>query len=218
MTAASTTIRPADPSRPAAPPTPTRRPASTSRDGLVASLLLAPAVALIAATGTPGGVAYFGNDDPFQSYVASEGDPLYDPETGVLDIDTAGAARTFDFVRSMAADGSAPIYANFFAEANEAFSGGGLGMMISSASAYPALSAGAGFDLRIAPAPYFAGGEQASPLSISGLVITTKDPERQAAVCEALLAMITPASVTATVEATGTIPLLPSVAEEGLAD
>lgn len=173
----------------------------------------------IAATGAGGGVAYFGNDFLFQGYVASTGDAVYDPASGELGVDSTGSARVFDFFGEMAADGSSPIYPNFFVDANEAFSGGSLGMIVSAASAYPQLAAGSSFDVRLAPAPSFADGKAVSPVSTNGFVITTKDPARQKLVCEALGTLLTPATVTATVEATATIPLLPAVAEdeEGLA-
>lgn len=171
----------------------------------------------IAATGAGGGTAYFGNDFLFQGYVASAGDAVYDPETAELGIDSAGGAKAFDFFRGMAEDGSSPIYPNFFVDANEAFSGGSLGMIVSAASAYPQLAAGAGFDLRIAPAPGFASGEAVAPASTNGFVITTKDPARQQLVCEALVSLLTPDAVAQTVEATATIPLLPEVADAELA-
>lgn len=173
----------------------------------------------IASTGTPGGVAYFGNDYLFQGYVESAGGRVYDPESGELGLDSRAAARVLDFFGDMSADGSAPVYPNFFVDANEAFSGGNLGMIVSAASAYPQLAANAGFDARMAPLPHFASGEAVSPVSTNGFVITTKDPARQQLVCEALQSLLTPETVTATVEATTTIPLLPAVAEapDGLA-
>lgn len=168
----------------------------------------------IAATGAGGGVAYFGNDYLFQGYVASAGDNVYDPTSGEIGIDSKGSARIFDFFGEMSADGSSPVYPNFFVDANEAFSGGSLGMIVSAASAFPSLAAGSNFDVRLAPVPSFADSKAVSPVSTNGFVITTKDPARQKLVCEALSTLLTPATVTATVEATATIPLLPKVAED----
>lgn len=172
------------------------------------------AASAIAATGSGGGVAYFGNDYLFQGYAASAGDAVYDPATGDLGIDSPGGARVFDFFGEMSSDGSSPIYPNFFLDANEAFSGGSLGMIVSAASAYPQLSASTSFDARIAPSPSFADGEAVTPVSTNGFVITTTEPARQQLVCEALSSLLTPETVTATVEATATIPLLPDVADD----
>lgn len=172
------------------------------------------AAAAIAATGTGGGTTYFGNDFNFQAYVASAGGTVYDPDSGEVGIDSAAGTRVFDFFGAMSADGSAPVYPNFFGEAHETFTGGGLGLIVTSASSYPAFKENSSFDLRIAPFPYFADGTPASPASINGFVITTSDPERQAATCEALLALVTPEGVTATVEASATVPLIPSLADD----
>ncbi len=168
----------------------------------------------IAATGAAGGTAYFGNDYNFQTYVASLGERVYDPESGKLQLDGAGAEAAFELFAEMAADGSSPVYGNFFAEANEAFAGGKLGMMVTSASGYPALAAQGNTSIRMAPVPEMPGGEQIAASSTNGFVITTKDPDRQAAVCQALLSVLTPESVTETVSATATIPLRESVVDD----
>lgn len=169
----------------------------------------------IAATGTAGGTAYFGNDYNFQTYVASLGDRAFDPASGELQLDGKAATAAFELFAEMAADGSSPVYGNFFAEANEAFAGGKLGMMITSASGYPALAAQGNTSIRMAPVPAMPGGEQIAASSTNGFVITTKDADRQAAVCEALLSVLTPEAVTETVSATATIPLRESVVEDG---
>ena len=167
----------------------------------------------IAATGAAGGTAYFGNDYNFQTYVASLGERVYDPASGELQLDGKGATAAFQLFADMAADGSSPVYGNFFAEANEAFAGGKLGMMVTSASGYPALAAQGNTNIRMAPVPAMAGGEQIAASSTNGFVITTKDPARQAAVCDALLSVLTPEAVTETVSATATIPLRESVVD-----
>ncbi|MDO9396340.1 MAG: extracellular solute-binding protein, partial [Herbiconiux sp.] len=172
------------------------------------------AATAIAATGAAGGTAYFGNDYNFQTYVASLGARVYDPATGDLAIGSDEGAAVFDAFARMAADGSSPVYSNFFAEANEAFAGGSLGMIVTSASGYPALKASGNVDIRIAPVPAMDGGEQIAATSTNGFVITTKDPARQAAVCDALLSLLTPQAVTDTVTATATIPLLTSTIDD----
>lgn len=172
------------------------------------------AAAAIAATGVGGGTAYFGNDYNFQTYLASLGGSAYDPETGELGIDSPEGADVFEAFASMAADGSSPVYSNFFVEANEAFAGGQLGMIVSSASGYPSLAANGSVDIRIAPVPTMDGGDPVTATSTNGFVITTTDPARQEAVCQALLSVLTPQSVTQTVSATATIPLLDSVVDD----
>jgi multiple sugar transport system substrate-binding protein len=99
------------------------------------------------------------------------------------------------------------VLTNFFADANDAFSGGRLGMMVTSTSSFPQLSKGAKFDLRMAPVPAMDGGRPTGVTSTNGFVITTKDPARQRATCRALLATLTPDAVTQTVKATATLPL-----------
>ncbi|RLP77963.1 extracellular solute-binding protein [Mycetocola tolaasinivorans] len=164
----------------------------------------------IAATGAAGGTAYFGNDFNFQSYLASLGSKVYDPATQKLTLDTPAAASVFDTFAAMAKDGSSPVYTNFFADANEAFASGKLGMIVSSASGYPALKANGNADIRIAPVPTAEGGKPVATTSTNGFVITTKDPSRQKAVCTALRSLLTPEAVTETVSKTATIPLLTS--------
>ena len=168
----------------------------------------------IAATGAAGGTAYFGNDYNFQGYVASLGGRVYDPQTKALGIDSPGGTAAFDLFATMAGDGSSPVYSNFFAEANEAFAAGKLGMIITSASGYPALKASGKVSIRLAPVPTMDGGKQVAVSSTNGFVITTKDPARQRAVCDALQTLLSPEAVTRTVAATATIPLLPSVADD----
>ncbi|MFZ4894920.1 extracellular solute-binding protein [Plantibacter sp. Mn2098] len=154
-----------------------------------------------------GAVTYFGNDYNFQGYLASLGASAYNPDTKKIGIDSAAGRSVFSSYASMVADGSSPVYSNFFAEANDAFAGGRLGMMVTSASGYPALAKSGAFDLRIAPAPHPAAGKALAVTSTNGFVITTKDPSRQAAVCDALLSLVSPDAVTRTVTATATIPL-----------
>ncbi|WP_025156362.1 extracellular solute-binding protein [Leifsonia aquatica] len=168
----------------------------------------------IAATGAAGGTAYFGNDYNFQSYVASLGGAVYDPASGKLGIDSKAGRAVFDLFASMAKDGSSPVYTNYFQQANEAFAGGKLGMIVTSTSAYPALKASGAMDLRLAPVPAMDGGSSVAALSTNGFVITTKDPNRQKAVCDALLTLLTPETVTATVAATATIPLRTDLADD----
>ncbi|QBJ96994.1 extracellular solute-binding protein [Rhodococcus sp. ABRD24] len=168
----------------------------------------------IAATGTGGGVAYFGNDYNFQTYVSQGGGQVYDPAGGTVGIDSDAGKAAFDLFATMAADGSSPVYTNFFQEANDAFAGGRLGMYISSASGYPAYRARSAGDIRIAPVPTIDGGRAVATTSTNGFVITTKDPERQKAVCDALLSLVTPEAVTETVSATATLPLRMSVVDD----
>ncbi len=168
----------------------------------------------VAGTGAAGGTAYFGNDYNFQTYVASLGGSVYDPATGKLGIDTSQGRAAFDVFGAMAADGSSPVYPNFFQQANEAFAGGKLGMIVTAVSGYPALKAGGKVKIRIAPVPAMDGGKQVAATSTNGFVITTKDPARRKAVCDALRSLLTPETVTATVRATATIPLLTSVAAD----
>ncbi len=163
---------------------------------------------IVALPGHPaGGVTYFGNDYNFQGYVASLGGTVYDPNTKKVGIDTPQGVAVLDAFRQMVADGASPVYSNFFTDANDAFAGGKLGMIVTSSSGYPALSAKGGFDLRIAPAPHPDGGTAIAVSSTNGFVITTKDPARQRAVCKVLLSLLTPAAVTKTVSATSTIPI-----------
>lgn len=168
----------------------------------------------IAATGAGGGTAYFGNDYNFQTYVASLGGKVYDPASRTLDIDSAAGTTVFDTFAQMAADGSSPVYANFFQQANEAFAAGKLGMIITSASGYPALKTNAKVAIRMAPVPAMDGGRQVAATSTNGFAITTKDPARQQAVCKALLSLLAPENVTTTVKATATIPLLTNLATD----
>lgn len=154
-----------------------------------------------------GGVTYFGNDYNFQGYVASLGGTVYDTKTKKLGIDTTQGASVFNSFRQMVTDGASPVYSNFFTDANDAFAGGKLGMIVTSSSGYPALASQGGFQLRIAPVPYPDGGKLVAVSSTNGFVITTKDPARQQAVCKVLLSLLSPASVTSTVSATATIPI-----------
>lgn len=154
-----------------------------------------------------GGVAYFGNDYNFQGFVASRGGMVYDPRTGTYTSDSAPGTGAFKLFADMAADKSSPVFTNYFVDANDAFAGGRLGMMVSSTSGFPQLSKGARFDLRMAPVPAMGGGRRLAVTSTNGFVITTKDPERRRLVCTALLSLLTPEAVTQTVKATATIPL-----------
>ena len=168
----------------------------------------------ISKLGVGGGVAYFGNDFNFQNLVRSLGGNVYDTSTGKLGIDSQQSKQVFQLYMDMAADKSAPIYTNFFTDANEAFASGKLGMMITSASAYPALKAKGKNDIKIAPVPSMDGGSPITATSTNGFVITTKDPTRQKLTCNALMSLITPESVTTTVKATATIPLLPGIVND----
>jgi multiple sugar transport system substrate-binding protein len=163
---------------------------------------------IAALPGNPGGgVTYFGNDYNFQGYVASLGGTVYDPATKKVGVDTAQGKQVFDSFHEMVASGASPVYSDFFTDANGAFAGGKLGMIVTSTSGYPQLAATGGFDLRIAAAPHPDGGKALAVSSTNGFVITTKDPARQKAVCDALLSTLSPAAVTKTVSATVTIPL-----------
>lgn len=168
----------------------------------------------IAETGAAGGVAYFGNDYNFQTYMAQLGGQVYDPADQSTGIDSDEGRAVFDLFARMAADGSSPTYTNFFQEANEAFAGGRLGMYVSSASGYPAYRAKSAGDIRIAPVPTMDGGRAVATTSTNGFVITTTDPDRQRAVCDALLSLVTPEAVTETVSATATLPLRMSVVDD----
>jgi multiple sugar transport system substrate-binding protein len=157
--------------------------------------------------GIGGAVAYFGNDYNFQGYLASGGGSFLAPDATRTALDSPAGAAAFDTFTSMAADGSAPVYDNVFAQANDAFATGRLGMFVSSASAYPSLAAKGGFDLRIAPAPHPDGGTPLAVSSTNGFVITTTDPARQRAACDALVTLLSPEAVTKTVAATVTVPI-----------
>lgn len=154
-----------------------------------------------------GGVAYFGNDYNFQGLVASLGGTVYTPQTRTYTSDTPAARDAFELFADMSKDHSSPVFTNFFADATDAFSGGRLGMMVTSTSSYPGLAKNAKFDLGMAPVPAMEGGKPVGVTSTNGFVITTKDPARQKDVCKAVLSLLTPESVTQTVEQTATIPL-----------
>lgn len=172
------------------------------------SVFDADAKKIAALPGHPaGGVTYFGNDYNFQGYVASLGGTVFNPETKALGIDTAQGMAVFNWFHQMVADGASPVYSDFFTDAEDAFAGGKLGMIVTSSSGYPELAAQGGFDLRIAPVPYPDGGKPVAVSSTNGFVITTKNPAREQAVCKVLLSLLTPAAVTATVSATATIPI-----------
>jgi ABC-type glycerol-3-phosphate transport system substrate-binding protein len=157
--------------------------------------------------GVAGGVAYFGNDFNFQGYLTSGGGTFLTPDGAGSTVGSPAGAAAFDTFAAMAAEGSTPVYDNVFAQANDAFGGGQLGMFVTSASAYPGLSAAGGFELRIAPAPHPDGGSPLAVSSTNGFVITATDPERQRATCDALVTLLGPDAVTRTVSATVTIPL-----------
>jgi len=164
--------------------------------------------AIAALPGRPAGlVSYFGNDYNFQGYVASLGGSVLGPDGTRAGIASPVGAAVFDSFRAAAARGISPVYPNFFTQTNDAFASGGLGMLVTSASSYPALSARLGADVRMAPAPYPDGGRAVTVSSTNGFVILTRDPERQARACQALLGLVTQPAVTETVAATATIPL-----------
>lgn len=165
------------------------------------------AAAAIAGTGVAGGVTYFGNDFNFQGYLASAGGQFLAPDGTHTMLDSPAAAAVFDGFAAMAADGSSPVYDNVFAQASDAFATGKLGLFVTSASAYPGLAAKGGFDLRIAPMPHPDGGQALAVSSTNGFVITATDPARQRAACDALVTLLSPEAVTATVSATVTVPL-----------
>lgn len=154
-----------------------------------------------------GAVIYFGNDYNFQGQVASLGGTVYDPATKTFAADSPQATKVFEAYAKMAADGASPVYTNFFAEANDAFAAGQLGMMVTSASGFPNLSKNADFTVGLAPAPYPDGGKALAVVSTNGFVITTKDPARQQAACDVLLNLVGGEAVTKTVSATATIPI-----------
>lgn len=157
--------------------------------------------------GIAGGVAYFGNDYNFQGYLTSGGARFLAPDGSHTGIDSAPGAEAFNLFAAMAADGSSPVYGNFFAEANDAFGAGRLGLFVSSTSTYAGLINEADFDLRMAPVPYPDGGTPLAVSSTNGFVITATDPDRQRATCAALMTLLSPEAVTKTVSTTVTIPL-----------
>jgi len=164
-----------------------------------------------------GGVAYFGNDYNFQGYLTSAGGAFLTPDRTHSALGSPAGAAAFDTFAAMTADGSAPVYDNVFAQANDAFGSGKLGLFVSSASAYPGLAAKGSFDLRIAPAPHPDGGVPLAVSSTNGFVITATDPARQRATCDALITLLSPEAVTKTVSATVTVPLNTTAATGALA-
>lgn len=169
--------------------------------------MAADADAIARLPGRPAGaVPYFGNDYNFQGYVASLGASVVAPDGSRTGIADPRAASVFDYFRDLAARGSSPVFTNFFAQSNDAFAAGNLGMFVTSASSYPSLSA-RGADVRMAPVPRPDGGRALAVTSTNGFVITARDPERRQATWRALLPLLAAPAVTRTVGATATIPL-----------
>ncbi|OLT14321.1 hypothetical protein BJF78_02390 [Pseudonocardia sp. CNS-139] len=149
---------------------------------------------------------YFGNSYNFEGALRSGGGSMVDAGETRPEFDSPAGTAVFGFWRDLVAKGYMPVYSNFFAEATDAFTRGAVAMYLTSASGYEGLKK-AGFDLRLAPMPTPDGAQRLVPLSTNGFVMLTTDPARQAATCDALLSVLTPESVTATVRATATAPL-----------
>jgi ABC-type glycerol-3-phosphate transport system substrate-binding protein len=158
---------------------------------------------------------YMPNTYLFNSQLDSAGGAFVGAD-GKSALDSPQAAEVMEFMHGLVAKGYMPAISpsSYWGEFAALFRSGNLGMMISSASAFPQMTGGLNFDVSLAPMPIKDGGSMHATASGNGFVMLATDPEKQKATCEALKTLVTPENVTRTVKATATVPLN-TVAAEG---
>ncbi|WP_405117525.1 extracellular solute-binding protein (plasmid) [Phaeobacter sp. BS23] len=168
----------------------------------------AAAAALTDAANNKFGVLmYMPNTYLFEAQMESAGGAWVDGD-GAATAANDGAVTTMGYMRGLVEKGYMPAIAPsaFWGEFAALFRSGDLGMMVFSSSTFPGLTGGLDFDVTIAPMPIADDGTMVANASANGFVMLATDPEKQAATCEALSALVTPENVTAIVEATATVP------------
>ncbi len=154
-----------------------------------------------------GVLMYMPNTYLFGSQMESAGGHWVDAE-GKPTADNPATVKTFAFMREMVEKKYMPAIAPsaFWGEFAALFRSGDLGMMVFSASSYPGLTKGLGFETTLAPMPIADDGSVVATASGNGFVMLATDPEKQKATCAALSALVSPENVARIVKATATVP------------
>lgn len=154
-----------------------------------------------------GVLMYMPNTYLFEAQMESAGGQWADAD-GKATADNPAAVKSFAFMREMVENKYMPAIAPsaFWGEFAALFRSGDLGMMLFSASSYPGLTGGLGFETTIAPMPIADDGQMVANASGNGFVMLSTDPEKQEATCAALSSLVTAENVARIVKATATVP------------
>ena len=157
--------------------------------------------------GKYGVLMYMPNTYLFEAQLESAGGAWVDADDNPA-ITGAAAVDTMAYMRGLVEDGHMPAIAPsaFWGQFAAMFRSGDLRMMLSSSSAFTRTVGGLDFDVALVPMPIKDGGTMMANASANGFVMMATDPERQAATCAALSALVTAENVTEIVKATATVP------------
>ncbi|MBS7702038.1 extracellular solute-binding protein [Chelatococcus asaccharovorans] len=157
---------------------------------------------------------YMPNTYMFEGQLASSGGAMVGPD-GQSGVAGPAAVDQMAFMRRLVKDKRMPALSQavFWGEAARLFQAGEVAMLLTSSSSYNSLTANVNFDVALAPMPAQDGHDPITMASGNGFVMLATDPARQEATCSALLSLITPESVAATVRATASSPLNVAAAE-----
>ncbi|MCV0349323.1 MAG: ABC transporter substrate-binding protein [Nitratireductor sp.] len=155
-----------------------------------------------------GVLMYMPNTYVYESQLLSSGGEMVDGE-GRSGVASKASVELMAFMRGLVEKQQMPALApsTFWGEASRMFQSGEVAMLLSSSSAYNNVSGNIAFDLAVAPMPARDGEKALTAASGNGFVMLATDPERQAATCKALLSLVAPESVAATVKATASSPI-----------
>ncbi|WP_054814723.1 ABC transporter substrate-binding protein [Nocardia arizonensis] len=172
------------------------------------------AASAIARSGTPG--VYVALADPgksdymTQSVMNSQGGGVVDAK-GNVTVDSAQSVRALERIRDLTVSGAQPnVSAN---DAQAAFAGGKLGMLIFTTAAMSAneKAAAGKFELRTAAFPSFDGGKAKPTFSGAGLAVFAKDKRKQRAAWEFVRYLTSPEGFTILTKSIGYLPLRPAI-------
>lgn len=171
----------------------------------------------IRATGAEGG--YIGiadsskSDFLTQSVINSAGGSLVGPD-GQVTVDSPQAVQALTTVADLTASGAQPAIGS--KDAIALFSGGGLGMIVTSTAALGAFEKAADghFDLRTTGFPKFGDAPARPTYSGAGLAVLTDDPAEQQAAWTFISFMTSEQAFTTITEKIGYLPLRPNIVDD----
>ncbi|WP_236795234.1 ABC transporter substrate-binding protein [Amycolatopsis sp. GM8] len=161
-----------------------------------------------------GAVVPYDSEDiwPHQTFLSSAGGSFMSQDEKSITFDSSTAIANLDFwVQLTKAGHSAPLAA---ADAQKAFLSGELAMFITSSAQVVSTKKGASFSLKTAKTPIPDGGTLAAPAAGAGIVVLTKDANKQAAAWQVVEALTGKAGSTAQTMASGYLPVNKAAAED----